>query len=103
MYRYSGWPLGLASSLLVVQRAPEQRRLLETVLSNRTFDRGSLVRLTEAVRLFMKGNKSGELAERVGFEPTVEFPLHTLSKRAQSTTLTSLRLESTVCGRPRTV
>ena len=22
------------------------------------------------------------LAERVGFEPTVEFPLHTLSKRA---------------------
>src|SRR5580765_5180986 len=39
------------------------------------------------------------LAERVGFEPTVEFPLHTLSKRAPSTTRTSLRLESTVCGR----
>ena len=37
------------------------------------------------------------LAERVGFEPTVEFPLHTLSKRAPSTTRTSLRLESTVC------
>ena len=32
------------------------------------------------------------LAERVGFEPTVEFPLHTLSKRAPSTTRTSLRL-----------
>ena len=32
-----------------------------------------------------------ELAERVGFEPTVEFPLHTLSKRAPSTTRTSLR------------
>ena len=31
------------------------------------------------------------LAERVGFEPTVEFPLHTLSKRARSTTPTSLR------------
>src|SRR4029079_8090529 len=31
------------------------------------------------------------LAERVGFEPTVEFPLHTLSKRAPSTTRTSLR------------
>src|SRR3954464_4670725 len=30
------------------------------------------------------------LAERVGFEPTVEFPLHTLSKRAPSTTRTSL-------------
>src|SRR6266540_5091259 len=32
-----------------------------------------------------------DLAERVGFEPTVEFPLHTLSKRARSTTPTSLR------------
>ena len=30
------------------------------------------------------------LAERVGFEPTVEFPPHTLSKRAPSTTRTSL-------------
>jgi len=44
-----------------------------------------------------------ELAERVGFEPTVEFPLHTLSKRARSTTPTSLRLESSTCGRPGTV
>jgi hypothetical protein len=31
------------------------------------------------------------LAEREGFEPSVEFPLHTLSKRARSTTPTSLR------------
>src|SRR5688572_4094738 len=31
-------------------------------------------------------------SERVGFEPTVEFPLHTLSKRAPSTTRTSLRI-----------
>ena len=30
------------------------------------------------------------LAERVGFEPTVEFPLHTLSKRAPSATRPSL-------------
>jgi hypothetical protein len=37
---------------------------------------------------------SNELAERVGFEPTVEFPLHTLSKRAPSTTRTSLRCEN---------
>jgi hypothetical protein len=50
------------------------------------------------------------MAERVGFEPTVEFPLHTLSKRAPSTTRTSLRLggnewkyQSSVAGpcRPR--
>ena len=41
------------------------------------------------------------MAERVGFEPTVEFPLHTLSKRARSTTPTSLRLESTVCEQSR--
>jgi hypothetical protein len=30
-------------------------------------------------------------SEREGFEPSVEFPLHTLSKRAPSTTRTSLR------------
>ena len=34
------------------------------------------------------------LAERVGFEPTLEFPLNTLSKRAPSATRPSLRLES---------
>ena len=39
-----------------------------------------------------------ELAERVGFEPTVEFPLHTLSKRAPSTTRTSLRLSVRLRG-----
>jgi hypothetical protein len=32
------------------------------------------------------------VAERVGFEPTVEFPLHTLSKRAPSTARPSLRI-----------
>jgi hypothetical protein len=32
------------------------------------------------------------MAERVGFEPTVEFPQHTLSKRAPSTTRTPLRV-----------
>ena len=34
------------------------------------------------------------LAERVGFEPTLEFPLNTLSKRAPSATRPSLRLKS---------
>ena len=29
-----------------------------------------------------KYKKIKEVAERVGFEPTVEFPQHTLSKRA---------------------
>ena len=32
------------------------------------------------------------LAERVGFEPTLEFPLNTLSKRAPSATRPPLRL-----------
>ncbi len=40
------------------------------------------------------------MAEREGFEPSVEFPLHTLSKRARSTTPTSLRLESTSWSSP---
>jgi hypothetical protein len=31
------------------------------------------------------------MAERVGFEPTLELPLNTLSKRAPSTTRPSLR------------
>jgi hypothetical protein len=38
-----------------------------------------------------RAKRERSLAERVGFEPTVEFPLHTLSKRAPSTTRTSLR------------
>ena len=32
------------------------------------------------------------MAERVGFEPTLEFPLNTLSKRAPSATRPSLRV-----------
>src|SRR6516162_7273434 len=32
------------------------------------------------------------MAEREGFEPSIEFPLYTLSKRAPSTTRPSLRL-----------
>src|SRR5713101_4096471 len=39
-----------------------------------------------------RGSRAGMLlAEREGFEPSVEFPLHTLSKRAPSTTRPSLR------------
>ena len=38
------------------------------------------------------------LAERVGFEPTVEFPLHSLSRRALSTAQTPLRANGTVLG-----
>jgi hypothetical protein len=36
------------------------------------------------------------MAERVGFEPTLEFPLNTLSKRAPSTTRPSLHLETSL-------
>ena len=43
------------------------------------------------------------LAERKGFEPLVRFPVHTLSKRAPSTTRTSLRLESMICEQSETV
>ena len=37
-------------------------------------------------------SKSEEMADRVGFEPTVTLLPHTLSKRAHSTTLTPVRL-----------
>ena len=45
------------------------------------------------------------MAERVGFEPTLEFPLNTLSKRAPSTTRPSLHravilVESNIGGGP---
>ena len=39
-----------------------------------------------------KAERDEELTEREGFEPSVEFALHTLSKRAPSTTRTSLHL-----------
>ena len=42
-------------------------------------------------REMLRENDENDLAEREGFEPSVEFPLHTLSKRARSTTPTSLR------------
>ena len=38
-------------------------------------------RLRRGVTLVLHGS-SGRMAERVGFEPTVRFPAHTLSKRA---------------------
>ena len=37
-------------------------------------------------------SSGARLAEREGFEPSVEFPLHTLSKRAPSTTRPSLQM-----------
>src|SRR6266481_4793629 len=40
----------------------------------------------------MVENQQLNLAEREGFEPSIEFPLYTLSKRAPSTTRPSLRL-----------
>src|SRR5687767_3197519 len=48
-------------------------------------------RCTPTRRTLYSQTRVASLAERVGFEPTVEFPLHTLSKRAPSTTRTSLR------------
>lgn len=41
----------------------------------------------------------GKLADRVGFEPTVTLLLHTLSKRAHSTTLTPVRIKLPVWSR----
>jgi hypothetical protein len=40
------------------------------------------------------------MAERVGFEPTLEFPLNTLSKRAPSATRPSLRRDNGLRHKP---
>ncbi len=65
------------------------------------FRRGSLVSVTATSRGIgqermpvcklsgRKGQKN--MAEREGFEPSIEFPLYTLSKRAPSTARPSLR------------
>src|SRR5260370_27527831 len=42
------------------------------------------------------------MAERVGFEPTLEFPLNTLSKRAPSATRPSLRRYQEATARNKT-
>ena len=42
--------------------------------------------------IFRTRNHYSSMAERVGFEPTVEFPQHSLSRRAPSTTRTPLRV-----------
>src|SRR5579864_5929041 len=41
------------------------------------------------------------MAERVGFEPTVEFPRHSLSRRAPSTARTPLRSCALILAEPR--
>ena len=86
-----------AGFLYRTKNPPEQRRLLERYFRTACSIAEVFVRLTLSRSIVREGEQKRELAERVGFEPTVEFPLHTLSKRAQSTTLTSLRLESTIC------
>jgi hypothetical protein len=40
---------------------------------------------------YLNESETESLAERVGFEPTVAFPLHSLSRRALSTAQTPLR------------
>ena len=47
--------------------------------------------LVQGVPICFQANERNVLAERVGFEPTLEFPLNTLSKRAPSATRPSLR------------
>ena len=56
-----------------------------------------VLRTSEVEILTQQGRAIGrspdsEMAERVGFEPTVEFPLHSLSRRALSTAQTPLRV-----------
>src|ERR1700735_5251775 len=53
---------------------------------------GYLISVSPTVSQHVKYNKTKELAERVGFEPTLPFRVNTLSKRAPSATRPSLRL-----------
>src|SRR3984957_11953698 len=55
---------------------------------------GYLISVSPTVSQHVKYNKTKELAERVGFEPTLPFRVNTLSKRAPSATRPSLRRRS---------
>ncbi len=71
-----------AEFLYKSQDRTEQRRLLEIVLSNCTFDRGSLSSYLQfAVRPARAREQKRKLAERVGFEPTCPLRDKTLSRR----------------------
>jgi hypothetical protein len=72
------------------QSAAERRKLRNFVLPNALGRRVNSPKTTASHLTWL-----WELAERVGFEPTLELPLNTLSKRAPSTTRPSLRSE---CG-----
>src|SRR5580658_5218486 len=61
---------------------------------------GYLISVSPTVSQHLKYNKTKELAERVGFEPTLEFPLNTLSKRAPSATRPSLRRDNGLRHKP---
>jgi hypothetical protein len=72
-----------AEILYKSQNPSEQRRLLETVLSNCTFDRKSQAHIHFAIRSAGERERNWKLAERVGFEPTCRLPDNTLSRRAR--------------------
>ena len=59
-------------------------------VSDRCIDKGALVNAVRSETLLRQPHLLN-MAERVGFEPTVEFPLHSLSRRALSTAQTPLR------------
>ena len=67
------------------QRQPSPQLPPRSSLANAWGVRGALWSLDEIQQMGVI------VAERVGFEPTVEFPLHSLSRRALSTAQTPLR------------
>jgi hypothetical protein len=55
-------------------------------------ENAAIVRLLRPYRSTRRTDLGEALAEGVGFEPTIRFPVYTLSKRAPSATRPSLRL-----------
>ena len=56
------------------------------------FDIQNLIQ-SKTINPVITPKKAQKMAERVGFEPTVELPLHSISNAAPSTTRPSLRLK----------
>ena len=63
----------------------------DSVLLLQNLERPEAVKTCGRKKRIVMKIQTMKLAERVGFEPTVEFPRHSLSRRAPSTARTPLR------------
>ena len=91
-----------AENLYKSQNPTEQRRLLETVLSNCSFDRGSLSpTYASPFDLLVKGNETGNWRRGWDSNPRAGYPTTRFRGAPVTTTSVPLRLEATQTAQAR--